>query len=50
MAKSEDPDQTALYEQSDLVCTICLDVSVILQSNFNGSNTYGTLKISLRQG
>ena len=47
IANSIDLDQTAL-KAFLLACNI--QVFMHIQSNFNGSNTYGTMKISWRQG
>ena len=40
-----DLDPTAEFD-----CTICSDMSVRIQSKFSGSNTFGSIKISSRQG
>ena len=44
ISKQYKPMQTASKEQIDY------DLRYNIQSNFNGSNTFGTMKISSRQG
>ena len=48
-ANSIDPDEVAQYEPPHLDL-YCLQIQLFIQSNFNGSNTFGTIKISSRQG
>ena len=46
MANSAEFPGTSLI----LVHTVYSDISMPIHSNFNGSNTYGTMEISSRQG
>ena len=47
MANSVDPHVVAQYEQPHLGLH---SLQIKLQSNFNGSNTFGTMQIGSRQG